>query len=151
MIQDLTVRARSFDENFKIEVDLKDIPLKVNADATRLVQVFDNLLSNAVKYAPESTVNVTLSRQDEQAHIEFSDDGPGISAEDLPNIFTRFYRVHNQNKAIRGTGLGLFICRRIINAHNGEITADSKIGEGTTFHIYLPLMNHNSGEAIEIS
>jgi signal transduction histidine kinase len=123
----------------------------VNADQTRLVQVFDNLLTNAVKYAPNSTVNVTLSEQDDHAHIEFSDHGPGIPDEDLPNIFTRFYRVPNQNKAIRGTGLGLFICRRIINAHDGEITAESKLDEGTTFHIYLPIMNDNTGEAIELS
>jgi signal transduction histidine kinase len=151
MLKDLSMRARSFDENFKIEVDLKTSPIKVWADQTRLVQVFDNLLSNAVKYAPDSTVNVTLSKQDEHAHIEFSDQGPGIPTEDLPNIFTRFYRVPNQNKAIRGTGLGLFICRRIINAHEGEITAESKLGAGTIFHIYLPIMNHNSGEAIEQS
>jgi signal transduction histidine kinase len=151
MLEDLSMRARSFDEDFKIEVDLQSSPLKVKADPTRLVQVFDNLLSNAVKYAPDSTVNITLSKQDEHAHIVFSDQGPGIPAEDLPNIFTRFYRVPNQNKAIRGTGLGLFICRRIINAHEGEITAESKLGEGTTFHIYLPIMNHNTGEAIEQS
>jgi signal transduction histidine kinase len=146
MLKDLSLRARSFDEKFKIEVNLETAPLKVEADPTRLVQVFDNLLSNAVKYAPNSTVNITLSTQDDHAHIKFSDQGPGIPAEDLPNIFTRFYRVPNQNKAIRGTGLGLFICRRIINAHEGEITAESKLGEGTTFHIYLPIMNNTAGE-----
>ena len=146
MLKDLTLRARSFDEDLNIQVNLETSPLKVQADPTRLAQVFDNLLSNAVKYAPDSTVNVTLSTQDDHAHIEFSDQGPGIPAEDLPNIFTRFYRVPNQNRSVRGTGLGLFICRRIINAHEGEITAESKYGEGTTFHIYLPIMNHNSGE-----
>ncbi len=146
MLKDLSLRARSFDENIIIEVNLETTPLIVQADPTRLVQVFDNLLSNAVKYAPYSTVNVTLSMQDDHAHIEFSDQGPGIPAEDLPNIFTRFYRVPNQNKSIRGTGLGLFICRRIINAHQGEITAESKFGEGTTFQIYLPIMNDNAGE-----
>lgn len=146
MLKDLSLRARSFDENINIEVNLETAPLIVQADPTRLVQVFDNLLSNAVKYAPDSTVNVTLSMQDDHVHIEFSDQGPGIRAEDLPNIFTRFYRVPNQNKSIRGTGLGLFICRRIINAHQGEITAESKFGEGTTFHIYLPIMNDNAGE-----
>jgi signal transduction histidine kinase len=146
MLKDLTLRARSFDEDLTIEVNLETSPLKVQADPTRLAQVFDNLISNAVKYAPDSTVKITLDTQDEHAHIEFSDQGPGIPAENLPNIFTRFYRVPNQNRSIRGTGLGLFICRRIINAHEGEITAVSKYGEGTTFHIYLPLMNHNPGE-----
>jgi signal transduction histidine kinase len=147
MLKDLPVRGRSFDEDLSIKVHIKIAPLKVQADPTRLAQVFDNLLSNAVKYAPDSTVNIILSRQDEHAHIEIIDEGPGIPEEDLPNIFTRFYRVPNQNRAVRGTGLGLFICRRIINAHGGEITAESVFGEGTTFHIYLPLIKLDSGEA----
>lgn len=146
ILKDLPLRARSFDEKLSIDVKLEASNLKVQADPTRLAQVFDNLLSNAVKYAPGSTVKFTLTSQDDHAHIKVCDQGPGIPAEDLPNIFTRFYRVHNQNRAIRGTGLGLFICRRIINAHDGEITAESIFGEGTTFHIYLPLLNHNSGE-----
>jgi signal transduction histidine kinase len=148
ILKDLPLRARSFDENLSIEIELETAPLKIEADPTRLAQVFDNLLSNAVKYAPGSTVIFTLSTQDDHAHIKISDEGPGIPEEDLPNIFTRFYRVPNQNRAVRGTGLGLFICRRIINAHGGEITAESVFGEGTTFHIYLPLTNHNSGEDI---
>lgn len=146
MLKDLTLRGKTFDKNLYIEVDLQTSPLKVRADPTRLAQVFDNLLSNAIKYAPGSTVNITLNTQDDHAHIQFSDQGPGIPSEDLPNIFTRFFRVPNQNPSVRGTGLGLFICRRIINAHDGEITAESKYGEGTTFHIYLPIMNHSSGE-----
>jgi signal transduction histidine kinase len=146
MLKDLTLRALSFDEDLNIEVNLETSPLKVQADPTRLGQVFDNLISNAVKYAPDSTVNITLSTHDDHAHIEFSDQGPGIPAEDLPNIFTRFFRVPNQNRSIRGSGLGLFICRSIIHAHQGEIIAESNYGEGTTFHIYLPTMNHKSGE-----
>jgi signal transduction histidine kinase len=129
------------------DVNLETSHLQVQADPTRLAQVFDNLLSNVVKYAPGSNVNITLSSQDNQAHIAVSDNGPGIPEENLPNIFSRFYQVPNQNRSVRGSGLGLFICRRIINAHEGEITAESNFGEGTTFHIYLPLMNHNSGEA----
>ena len=147
MLKDLPIRAKSFDEHLTIDVNLEASQLQVQADPTRLAQVFDNLLSNVVKYAPGSNVNITLSSQDNQAHIAVSDNGPGIPEENLPNIFSRFYRVPNQNRAVRGSGLGLFICRRIINAHEGEITAESNFGEGTTFHIYLPLMNHNSGEA----
>lgn len=147
MLKDLPVRGRSFDQNLSIDVKIKIAPLKIQADPTRLAQVFDNLLSNAVKYAPDSTVIIVLTKQDDYAHIEIMDEGPGIPEEDLPNIFTRFYRVPNQNRAVRGTGLGLFICRRIINAHGGEITAESVFGEGTTFHIYLPLINHDSGES----
>jgi len=147
LLKDLPLRAKSFDERLTLDVDLETSHLQVQADPTRLAQVFDNLLSNVVKYAPGSKVNITLSSQDNQAHIAVSDNGPGIPEENLPNIFSRFYQVPNQNRSVRGSGLGLFICRRIINAHEGEITAESNFGEGTTFHIYLPLMNHNSGEA----
>jgi signal transduction histidine kinase len=146
MLKELKLRARSFSEDLDVQVNLVAAPLKIEADATRLAQVFDNLLSNAIKYAPDSTITITLNSQDDHAHIEFNDQGPGIPTEDLPNIFTRFYRVPSRNKSVRGTGLGLFICRQIINAHQGEITAVSKLGEGTTFHIYLPILNHNSGE-----
>jgi signal transduction histidine kinase len=146
MLKELKLRARSFSEDLDVQVNLVAAPLKIEADATRLAQVFDNLLSNAIKYAPDATITITLNSQDDHAHIEFNDQGPGIPTEDLPNIFTRFYRVPSRNKSVRGTGLGLFICRQIINAHQGEITAVSKLGEGTTFHIYLPILNHNSGE-----
>jgi len=146
MLKDLKLRAGSFYEDLEVEVNLITSPLKIEADPTRLAQVFDNLISNALKYAPDSPISITLDTQDEHAHIEFSDRGPGIPTEDLPNIFTRFYRVPSRNKSVRGTGLGLFICRQIINAHQGEITAVSKLGEGTTFHIYLPILNKRSGE-----
>ena len=146
MLKDLKLRAGSFYEDLEVEVNLITSPLKIEADPTRLAQVFDNLISNAIKYAPDSPISITLDTQDEHAHLEFSDRGPGIPTEDLPNIFTRFYRVPSRNKSVRGTGLGLFICRQIINAHQGEITAVSKLGEGTTFHIYLPILNKRSGE-----
>jgi signal transduction histidine kinase len=146
MLKDLTLRAKSFHADLDIQVNLITAPLKIEADPTRLAQVFDNLISNAIKYAPNSTVDITLDTEDGHAHIKFSDQGPGIPDEALPNIFTRFYRVPNQNRSVRGTGLGLFICRQIVTAHRGQIIAVSKLGEGTTFHIYLPILNHKTEE-----
>jgi len=146
MLKDLTLRAKSFHADLDIQVNLITAPLKIEADPTRLAQVFDNLISNAIKYAPNSTVDITLDTEDGYAHIKFSDQGPGIPDEALPNIFTRFYRVPNQNRSVRGTGLGLFICRQIVTAHRGQIIAVSKLGEGTTFHIYLPILNHKIEE-----
>ena len=67
------------------------------------------------------------------------DTGPGIPPEHLERLFQRFYRVPGTSAAVRGTGLGLYICRQLVNAHKGEITVESKWGEGTTFHIYLPI------------
>jgi two-component system sensor histidine kinase KdpD len=139
MLKDIRLRAKAFVENIPVELNLATSDVVVQVDPTRIAQVFDNLLSNTVKYAPGSKVTISLFTEDERAHIVFSDNGPGIPPDDLPRIFSRFYRVPTQNRSVRGTGLGLFICRRIIIAHGGEITAESKLGEGTSFHIYLPL------------
>jgi signal transduction histidine kinase len=139
MLRDMLLRTRSYHENLTIELRLEGTGLQVQADPTRLAQVFDNLFSNAVKYAPGSNVIISLDRSDDsRAHISVQDQGPGIPPEHLDHIFTRFYRVPGKAAAVRGTGLGLFICRRIIRAHGGDISAESVVGKGTTFHIYLP-------------
>jgi signal transduction histidine kinase len=138
MLRDMVLRARSFNEKLPVELELQATRLQVQADPTRMAQVFDNLLNNAAKYAPGAKVTITLTAEDNMAHISVRDEGPGISAHHLQNIFTRFYRIPGGNTSVRGTGLGLFICRRIIHTHSGEITAESTVGEGTTFHIYLP-------------
>ena len=138
MLRDMALRARSFHESLTIELDVKTTGIQVSADPTRMAQVFDNLLNNATKYAPGSQVCISLQGADDTAHIEVRDNGPGISPDHLNNIFNRFYRVPNDIKSIRGTGLGLFICRRIIQSHYGEIWAESEVGKGTTFHITLP-------------
>jgi signal transduction histidine kinase len=104
-----------------------------------LAQVFDNLMNNAVKYAPGAPVTITLDEKDSKVHIAVRDTGPGIAAEHQAHLFERFYRVPGSRDIARGTGLGLFICRQITQAHSGEITVESTVGQGTTFHIYLPL------------
>lgn len=138
-LKDMVLRAGSRNEEIQIYLDLKINGLQIQADPTRLAQVFDNLLSNAIKYAPGAQVKITLAKESEQAQMTVSDNGPGIASENLKNLFNRFYRVPSNNVTVRGTGLGLYICRRIIQAHGGEITVESVLGEGTTFHIYLPL------------
>ena len=138
-LKDMVLRAGSRNEEIQIYLDLKINGLQIQADPTRLAQVFDNLLSNAIKYAPGAQVKITLAKESKQAHMTVSDNGPGIASENLKNLFNRFYRVPSNNVTVRGTGLGLYICRRIIQAHGGEITVESVLGEGTTFHIYLPL------------
>ena len=74
--------------------------------------------------------------------IAFHDQGPGIDSESLPFIFDRFYRARNE-KTITGTGLGLYICKQIIEAHRGKIWAESNPGQGTTFFIELPINSSN--------
>ncbi len=138
LLRDISVRASSRYENISIKLDLKVTDMRAEVDPTRIAQVLDNLLGNATKYAPGAPVLVTLESFGDRVHISVHDDGPGIAPEHLDHLFKRFYRVPDHSSTTHGTGLGLFICRQIIHAHGGEISVDSKPGEGTTFHIYLP-------------
>ena len=108
-------------------------------DPLRFVQVFDNLVSNAVKYAPGSPVFTSMTAFENECCITIRDQGPGISEEHLEHLFERFYRVPESSGNVHGTGLGLYICREIIVAHGGKMTVESRVSEGTAFHIFLPV------------
>lgn len=144
MVKDISLRARSRNENLAVRLELKASNLPVQADPTRLAQVFDNILNNAIKYAPGSPVTITLDKKDQMATVSISDQGPGIPAQHVDKLFQRFYRAPESSTVTRGTGLGLYICRKIIQAHNGEISAESEPGKGTTFHLHLPLLEDPS-------
>lgn len=136
LINDVLVRVRAHHPDLDVSIVGEASPL-VHVDAVRLAQVLDNLFSNAIKYAPGAKIEIHLSEQDGMAHIRFRDFGPGIPPEHLPYIFERFYRVSNTGRS--GTGLGLFICKQIVDAHHGVINVTSSPGEGTIFDILLPL------------
>jgi signal transduction histidine kinase len=138
-LRDIAMRARTRHGSVNLSLVIHASPVSVRADATRLAQVFDNLIVNAVKYAPGAQIILSLDVVGNEAHVMVRDTGPGISPEHLERLFQRFYRVPDTSASIRGTGLGLYICRQLVNAHNGEICVESKVGEGTTFHIYLPI------------
>ncbi len=131
----LRVRARHKDLDISMQFDL--VP-PIYGDGVRLAQVFDNLFTNAIKYAPGAPIVILLNQVDEDIVVSFIDHGPGIPKESLPLIFERFYRVRGE-KAVTGTGLGLYICKQIIQAHRGKIWAESTPGQGTTFFIELPV------------
>jgi len=135
LIRDVLMRNKARQKDLEVELNIADSPL-VQVDAVRVSQVLDNFFGNAIKYAPGAKIVIDLTEEDGHAHIRFSDNGPGISAEHLPYIFERFYRVSGTGRS--GTGLGLFICKQIIEAHHGNISVESKPGEGTTFFIDLP-------------
>lgn len=149
-LKDMMQRAKSQDEDVHVELDIDAPGLQIPADPTRLAQVLDNLLSNAMKYAPGSPVYVILGKEDQVAHITVKDNGPGIPPEHIKHLFERFYRVPSSNITIRGTGLGLFIVRRIVEAHGGEIKVESVVGRGTAFHIYLPLERNTVEDTISL-
>ena len=140
LIQEAVQRARARDETLKINLNQTVTDIEIHVDPIRLVQVFDNIFNNASKHAPNSLVSIAVRRTNDQLiHITITDEGPGIHPDHLESIFDRFYRIPSQSdKSIPGAGLGLFICRKIIEAHNGRIYAQSEIGAGTTVHIFLP-------------
>ena len=130
-------------ENHRWVLDLPSEPLILRCDATRIVQVLNNLISNALKYSPEGgLVRVAISDTEEGAFVSVTDQGIGISPAERDTIFEPFRRSSMTRDTIPGVGLGLSVARRIVEAHGGKIWADSKLGEGTTFHFTLGLVEH---------
>lgn len=115
----------------------------VKADAPRIEQVLDNLLSNALKFSPEGGIVKVQMTPDSQAgilEVAVTDAGPGIAAEDLPHIFERFYQGRFKAKhASAGSGLGLALVKRVVEAHGGRIWIESEVGKGTTVRFILRL------------
>ena len=135
------LRPLATKKQIALEVEIApDLPT-ITADPDRLERVLTNLLSNAVKFTPEGgSVRVRLTRNGESVRCEVSDTGIGIPAEDLPHLFERFRRASNaQKRRVKGTGLGLYISKAIVEAHGGEIGVESRLGEGTTFWFTLPI------------
>lgn len=115
------------------------------ADADRIIEVLTNLFDNAVKYTSEGKISIGLTGDNKVVQIYVKDTGAGIPSDDLPHLFQKFYRVDNsETRTIGGTGLGLFISRKIIELYNGKIWVTSKPGEGSTFYVNLPRLDNNS-------
>lgn len=111
----------------------------VAANSERLREVVMNLIDNAVKYTSEGGIKITLEGNDKEVTVGISDTGPGIAAEDVPHLFQKFYRIDNTaTRTIGGTGLGLYLCRRVIELFNGRIWVESKPDQGSTFRFSLP-------------
>jgi len=127
-------------KNVTLETYFRDGLPAVQGNRESLKQVFTNLLSNAINYNKKGgTVAVSTTNQDNCLVVEVSDTGVGISQENLSFIFDQFFRVKaKETRGITGSGLGLPIAKRIIDAHNGSIKVVSELGKGTTFSIFLP-------------
>ncbi|PSL35229.1 two-component system phosphate regulon sensor histidine kinase PhoR [Planomicrobium soli] len=128
-------------EDKAILLNLQLEPVEVLGDPDRLIQVMMNLLANALTYsASETTVEVHLFKEQEEAVIRVKDQGIGVETSEIGRLFERFYRVDRaRSRNSGGTGLGLSIVKHLVEAHHGKITVDSEVGVGTTFTIYLPL------------
>lgn len=108
-------------------------------DPERIREVVTNLFDNAVKYTDSGKVSLSITGNDDVVQIRIADTGHGIPAADIPHLFQKFYRVDNSaTRTIGGTGLGLFICRKIVEMYGGKIWLESQLDKGTTFFIHLP-------------
>ncbi len=135
--------ARDLPPGHTISLDVGATPLGVHGDAGRLEQVLFNLLTNAIAHAlSETPIDVRLRREGDEIALDVQDHGPGIAIDQLPHLFSRFYQVARDDRPSQGgLGLGLFICQELVTAHGGRIAVTSMQGEGTTFTVWLPLLD----------
>jgi signal transduction histidine kinase len=133
------------DNSHELELELPDTPLRIWGDRDRLAQVVGNVLSNAVKYSPEGgTITVGAAEDHGHARVWIADEGTGIAPEHRGQLFQPFYRGDAAAAGIPGTGLGLAVSRRIVEAHEGRIGFDP-LDRGTRFWFDLPLEVAASG------
>jgi signal transduction histidine kinase len=132
-------QADAESRGIRLAADLPKGPLWVLANALALRRLWQNLIDNAIKFAaPMGFLNIELESNGEEVTVHFKDNGPGISEGDQKLIFDRFKQGRTGKTSASGSGLGLFICREIVEAHGGKIELKSKEGLGTTFSITLP-------------
>jgi len=138
-----TMQTRIATKEVSVSIDLPDKLPPVNIDSQRISQVLRNLLENAVAHsAKDGAITVTARQQDDWVEVAVTDTGEGIPAEDLANIFERFYRVDkSRTRTTGGSGLGLTIAKRLVEAHGGRIEVQSEPGKGSTFSFSLPVSN----------
>jgi len=135
--------------NINLDMHIQD-DLEIMGDQRRIERVFYNLLNNAFRYAPEgSMVTLSAHASGESVLVQVIDQGPGVAEEAQAHLFERFYRADDarNNQKGEGAGLGLAICKHIVLAHQGEISVQSKLGEGATFKVWLPLSAANPGHS----
>ncbi|MBK8903402.1 MAG: HAMP domain-containing histidine kinase [Anaerolineaceae bacterium] len=133
-----------------VHYNLAPEPITIWGDAEKMLRVFYNLVGNAVKYmASQGQITLRSQQQDGQAIIEVEDTGPGMTAEQLDNLFILYYRSEDVAKSpVKGSGLGLFIVKTMVEAHQGQVQVTSQPGQGSKFTLRLPLHQSDSGEIL---
>jgi two-component system, OmpR family, phosphate regulon sensor histidine kinase PhoR len=133
----MMLSGKAADKNISMGLHLTDEPLYIEADPLRLKQIFINLINNGLMYTPAGgSIDVLAKEKEDFVEISVRDTGIGISEEEIPRIFERFYRVDKaRSRNSGGTGLGLAIVKHLVEAHHGKIEVTSKVGEGTTFTV----------------
>lgn len=122
----------------------------VNLDNDHIREVLDNLLENGIKYTPEGEVRVDVTGTEDKVIISIKDTGLGIPTEDISHLFQKFYRVDNMDRqSIGGTGLGLYLCRRLVEAMQGRLWVESSFGSGSTFFVELPRIDSQEANRLK--
>lgn len=136
---DKVARPLAEEKALKFSLHMPSQQVTIDGDITQLTRAVSNLVTNAIRYTPSGSVTITLQADDSQAEIIVQDTGIGIDPNEHSQIFSPFYRARTAKESgIEGTGLGLAISRAIVQQHGGDLTVDSQINQGTTFHITLP-------------
>jgi signal transduction histidine kinase len=134
------MQSRVDEKSLTLIQEVHDPLPELNADRDKIKQVLLNLVSNAIKFnSPGGRIQISALAEKGEVVFVVSDTGPGIPPESLPHLFEKFYRVPGAENLASGTGLGLSICKRIVEMHKGEIEVNSRLGEGTTFRVRLPV------------
>lgn len=123
-----------------IEIISKDLPTEFSGHRMGITQLFQNLLSNAINFGKEGQLNqITISAEDEDNywHFCFHDSGIGVAETNFDRIFELFTRLHPRAKGDKGTGIGLALCKRIVESHGGKIWIESILGQGSCFHFTI--------------
>lgn len=146
LVQQIVMEQQQLTTRHILRVTVQEASLSIMLDNMRIERAISNLLSNAIKYSPQGQwIDITIgqSTRDQQKYAQLSihDYGIGIPASDLPHIFEQFRRGSNVIGTIHGSGIGLASAYQIVKQHGGTITVESQEGEGTTFTMYLPIMN----------
>lgn len=139
---------KSIAQSFRLLAQKKDLQIKeqysseqiqVNIDKDRIAQVISNLLTNALKFTEQGSIDIAVNVKDKDVICVIKDTGRGISGENIPKVFGKFERFSDAGqKKVKGIGLGLYICKHLIELHKGSISVESKLNQGTTFVIQLP-------------
>jgi len=140
VVQSVAERERTEANGHRLLVDIPEGLPPVAADKVRVELVLANLLSNAVKYSPEGKeIRLSVRQQPKSLVVSVSDQGAGIPAEHQARLFQPFERLEDSSKSVKGLGLGLLVCKRLVEAHGGKIWVESAAGKGSTFSFTLPL------------
>jgi signal transduction histidine kinase len=139
------------DKNLQWATNLDPALPPVMVDRSHVERVFINLVGNAIKFTPQGgTISIKAYPEGDRVKVEISDTGIGIKEEDCAKLFNEFYRVDNEvNQNVKGTGLGLTLVKKVVEAHHGKVWVTSQLNKGTTFHFTLPTRQDDTAHAIE--